>query len=272
MKTQHHDCPAGHGPMELIELEKIVSFRGVELTCNVVQYVCGKCGLEVATVEQAGATQRMLADAYRKNQGLMTSNEIKAKRKSLNMTQKDLADAMSVGIASVKRWEGGTIQTRGMDKLLRQTFWPVERETALTGNRPFSLKRIKLVLMSFNELCSCCLIQDEDRLLYSGKLLWYADMVAYRELGRSMTGATYAALPMGPQLNNYSDLATLIFQSDETRAEPLTQEERRITKRVFKVFPGKTDAYHASHRELIWKNKKAGEIIPYLDAFHLTEM
>ena len=31
-------------------------------------------------------------------------------------------------------------------------------------------------------------------------------MVAFRNIGRSMTGATYAALPYGPQLNNYSDL------------------------------------------------------------------
>lgn len=34
----------------------------------------------------------------------------------------------------------------------------------------------------------------------------YADQVAYRELGIGMTGATYAVMPHGPQLDNYADL------------------------------------------------------------------
>lgn len=34
-------------------------------------------------------------------------------------------------------------------------------------------------------------------MLYAAKYLWYADMVAFRDLGRSITGASYAALPMG---------------------------------------------------------------------------
>ncbi|NOQ47293.1 MAG: hypothetical protein GQ559_11610 [Desulfobulbaceae bacterium] len=93
--------------MELAETEQQVAFREVELTCNVVQYVCETCGLETASIKQAGAMQRAIADAYRTKKGLMTGQAIKDRRKGLNMTQKALADAMSVGIASIKRWEGG---------------------------------------------------------------------------------------------------------------------------------------------------------------------
>lgn len=272
MTLQNHNCPHGHGPMELTETIQQVTFRGQELTCRVEQYVCGTCGLEVATKSQVGSMQKTIADAYRVKKGFMTGQKIKAKRTELNMTQKDLADVMSVGIASIKRWEGGIIQTAGMDKLLRQSFRPREREVTVTGNRSFSMERVKLALVPFNNLYDHDLLEDGDKLLYSAKPLWYADMVGHRELGRSMTGATYAALPMGPQLNNYGELAADILQSDEEKAESFTPEEKRIIERVHEKFPGKTDAFNASHREVIWKNKRTGEIIPYIESSELTEM
>jgi len=272
METNKQNCPHGHGPMQLATTSRKINFRELELTCPVEQYICQECGLELATTKQAGTMQRVLADAYREKKGLLTSREIKARRKDLTMTQKELADSMSVGIASIKRWEGGIIQTPGMDKLLRQAFWPRQREASFTGNRPFYIERIKLSLVMFNNLYNHDLLADDDRLLYSGKLLWYADMTAHRELGRSITGATYAALPMGPQLNNYRELVPDILKSDEHTAEPLSPEEKNIIKRVYEKFPGKTDAYNASHKEDIWKNKRTGEIIPYLESSELTKM
>ncbi len=271
-EKQQNNCPGGHGSMVLKETEQQVTFRGMELTVIAIQYACETCGIEVATIRQAGAMQRKIADLYRAKKGLMAGQEIKDKRKDLNISQKNLADIMSVGIASIKRWEGGIIQTPGMDKLLRMAFWPKERETTITGNRPFSIERVKSVLLEFNSLSRYNLLKAGDKLLYSAKPLWYADMVAYRELGRSITGATYAALPKGPQLNNYSELAPYILQSDEKKAEPLTLEEKRIIKRVYEKFPGKTGAYKGSHREAIWKNKSKGEIIPYVESAELTEM
>lgn len=272
MKNKKQNCPHGHGSMKLAVTTQKVNFRELELTCPVEQYVCEECGLEVATGKQAGAMQRTIADAYRTQKGLLTSQEIKSKRNDLNMTQKELADDMSVGIASIKRWEGGIVQTPGMDKLLRQAFWPRQREATFTGNRPFYIERVKLTLVMFNNIYAHDLLEGDDKLLYSAKQLWYADMVAYRDLGKSITGATYAALPMGPQLNNYRELVADILKSDEQQAEPLSPEEKKIIKRVHNIFPGKTDAYRASHRERIWREKRTGEIIPYMDSSELMEM
>ena len=58
--------------------------------------------------------------------------------------------------------------------------------------------------------------------------------------------------------------------ADETKAEPLTQEERRILVRVAKKFPNKRMIIDAAHREEAWKKKSAGALMPYLDAFELT--
>jgi hypothetical protein len=179
---------------------------------------------------------------------------------------------MTVGIASIKRWEGGIIQSKSMDKALRNVFWNHDSELNLTGNRELFIPRIKLVLKAFEEELDRKLLLKGDKLLHAAKYLWYADMVAHRDIGKSMTGATYAALPYGPQLNNYRDLIDTIKQSDTLEAEPLSVEENKIVKIISKIFPRKKMVYNAAHREQIWKNKSIGQIIPYSESSELTEL
>jgi hypothetical protein len=64
-------------------------------------------------------------------------------------------------------------------------------------------------------------------------------MTARRDMGRGMTGATYAALPMGPQLNNYRDLVDEILRADPADAEPLTTERRGCYRRRCQSLPNK---------------------------------
>ena len=87
-----------------------------------------------------------------------------------------------------------------------------------------------------------------------------------------MTGSTYAALPYGPQLNNYNDLVESIQNADEGEAEPLTEEEKRIIFRIAGTFPDRQMVYDASHREEVWKKRSPGELIPYTAAEELTEI
>jgi hypothetical protein len=96
--------------------------------------------------------------------------------------------------------------------------------------------------------------------------------LAFRDLGRGMTGATYAALPMGPQLNNYRDLVDAIAQADPAAGPPLSQTEEAIIAAVAKTFPSNKRIYDAAHREHIWQQRATGAIIPYTDAVSLTEM
>jgi hypothetical protein len=108
--------------------------------------------------------------------------------------------------------------------------------------------------------------------IYAAKYLWYADMTACRDLGRSMTGATYAALPMGPQLNNYRDLLDEILKADPASAQPLTLAEIAIINAISKTFPTNRAVFDAAHRESIWQQRTTGAIIPYSQASCLTEM
>ena len=267
------NCPRGHGSMSLTKLNKTVSFKGVDVSLEAQEYVCAECGLEAGTPETAGAIQRAIADEYRKKMNLLSGEEIISLRKAKGLSQQALADLLNVGVASIKRWETGLIQSKAMDHALRMHLQcHSSQDDRYTGNRDFSVGRIKLVLRALEKKLGKRLLKKGDRMLFAAKYLWYADMVAFRELGRSMTGATYAALPYGPQLNNYRDLLDEVKKADEAREEPLSGDELRIIDRIAGAFPVERMAYDASHREEIWKRKPCGATILYTESTELKEI
>jgi len=81
--------------------------------------VCRKCGYRTLHASQIDAFSTAVADAYRKRHGLLTSSEIRETRDELGMSQQGFASYLSVGVASVKRWEVGKVQERSMDDLIR---------------------------------------------------------------------------------------------------------------------------------------------------------
>ena len=159
-----------------------------------------------------------------------------------------------------------------MNSALKAAFQDIKIGNNYTGNRALSIPRIKLVMKELEAETGEKFLGEDDMLLFDGKYSWYADMLAYHRLGKSLTGATYAALPHGPQLNNYKELVDLIREEDETKAKPLTLEEKKIIVRVALTFPTKRSVYNAAHKEEVWKNKSTGTIIPYSDASKLTEI
>jgi hypothetical protein len=100
-------------------------------------------------------------------------------------------------------------------------------------------------------------------MLFAAKYLWYADMLAKKELGRSMTGATYAHLPLGPQLNNYRELLEDIQNADTSNAESLSDSEFNIIRRIAGHFPEDQMVFDASHVEPAWRESRNGELISY---------
>jgi putative zinc finger/helix-turn-helix YgiT family protein len=271
MKDIRMDCPNGHGKMLIKKSEKKINFRGVDINIPVEHHSCPVCGVEAGTIDQAAHMQKAISEAYREAVNLLTGRQIVEARKKLNLSQDALAKRMNVGIASIKRWEGSQIQSRSMDRALRLALAGQSSGDTCTGNRPLSLSRIKLVLKEFESVLGKKILKKNDKMLFAAKYLWYADMVAHRELGESMTGSTYAALPFGPQLNNYRDLIEDIMGATESSAVPLTKEEKKIIARVAMKFPKEQMVYDAAHREKIWKEKPNGSIIPYPDSSELTQ-
>ncbi|MCJ7443351.1 MAG: type II toxin-antitoxin system MqsA family antitoxin [Methanotrichaceae archaeon] len=159
MKEIGMSCPNGHGKIVIKKVRKKVAFRGINIIVPIEQYICQVCGVEASTIDQAADIQKAISDAYRKAVNLLTGKEIVDKRKRLKLTQEALAKRMNVGIASIKRWEGGTIQSKSMDHALRIALGGQSVGDSCTGNRPFSIPRIKLVLKEFESIL--------------GKHIWY---------------------------------------------------------------------------------------------------
>jgi putative zinc finger/helix-turn-helix YgiT family protein len=272
MKTGNIKCPKGHGTLKKYSKTQITIFRGAEIIHPVEYFMCPECKFAAQTIDQASEVQKNLADAYRSTVGLLTGKQIAESRKKLVLTQEQFADKLKVGIASIKRWEGTLIQSRSMDRILRMAFSGSYFVDPCSGNRPHSLPRIKLVLLEFQKVLSRKLLIKGDRFLYSAKYLFYADMVSFRDLGLSMTGADYAALPKGPELDNYRDLIQDILDADESTAEPLSDEEKRIIKKIGVQFRNNSQIFNATHKEIIWKEKSTGARIKYTDAVRLSEI
>lgn len=272
MEKERMKCPKCRATMGIVRKEKKTTFRGVEISYPIEIFQCPVCSTEAGTMGQTAEIQKAIADAYRRNVGLLTSREIVDGRTKLKLAQQGLADKMKVGIASIKRWEGATIQTKSMDTMLRHALAGEICGDVYTGNRPFSIPRVKLALNQLEQEVQKKILKKGDKMLFAAKYAWYIDMLAFRETGRSITGATYAKLPHGPQINNYKELLGDIMGADETDAEPLNDTERRIIRRVAMAFPTDQQVIDAAHRELIWKEKPTGAMIPYTDANRLTEI
>jgi transcriptional regulator with XRE-family HTH domain len=213
-----------------------------------------------------------ISDAYRQKVGLTTGEEIRNQREKLGWSQNELAKNAGIGIASIKRWENGIIQTKSMNSALKAAFHGNKVGDNYSGNRKLSIPRIMLVMKELESELGFKFLKEGDMMLFDAKYLFYADMLAFERLGKSLTGATYAALPHGPQLNNYKELVDLIRNADLADAEPLTIEEKKIIARVAATFPTKQKVFDAVHREKAWKDKDAGMLIPYTDASKLTEI
>jgi len=81
--------------------------------------VCPACGYATVRGGDMPEYMRRAADVFRRRHGLLTSDEIRSRRQALNMTQDEFANHLSVGIASIKRWELGQVQEKAMDSLIR---------------------------------------------------------------------------------------------------------------------------------------------------------
>ena len=108
-------------------------------------HVCPECKLEAGTIEQTAQLQQAIAEAYRRKVGLLTGADIRALRKKAHITQDELAERTGAGIASIKRWETGQIQTKSIDQSQRKAFTDPKPENDLTDNR-----EINGVLNQFN--------------------------------------------------------------------------------------------------------------------------
>lgn len=117
------------------EAEVPQEFKGETLMVKTPVVICTNCGWHTVGNDQIDELRRRTADAYRKHHNLLTSAQIKALRHSLRMTQRQFADFLRVGEASVKRWETWLVQDASSDELMRVKCIMVKRAEAFSRLR-----------------------------------------------------------------------------------------------------------------------------------------
>ena len=109
----------GAGTLLPAELELSGSRHGETFAVRTRGLRCGSCGFQTLDSKDSVEFTRLVSEAYCVKHNLLTSAEIRAHRERFNMSVAEFADYLGVGTASVKRWEAGQIQERGMDELIR---------------------------------------------------------------------------------------------------------------------------------------------------------
>jgi putative zinc finger/helix-turn-helix YgiT family protein len=81
---------------------------------------CPKCGEVVLRFQDSKRLGEDAIAIYRRKNGLLSADQIRALRARFALTQADLARLLRLGANTVSRWESGrNVQTGAMDVLLR---------------------------------------------------------------------------------------------------------------------------------------------------------
>jgi putative zinc finger/helix-turn-helix YgiT family protein len=265
-------------------------YAGEKLVVETEATVCTECRYTALRADQIDAYTMKLADQYRARHGLLTSQEVRAIRNRLGMSQDEFAKYLNVGPASVKRWELGKAQDKSSDELMRlkSNLARAEQNVAeilfsqggeadeFSGWRTFSIAKLGQVALFFLHKAA------ERRVslgpLHINKLCWYADAENYRGRGVTITGMRYARLPLGPVFDDYR----LVFRELERRgiltqrgadrlgpmqpfrAQEFSPEEVETLETVWNRFKRKLNRIVGeSHEEKAWKHTPHAELISF---------
>lgn len=136
-------CPACDAEGDIWERrEKTVEQVFRKETFRVKAYVteCKKCGFGITRGGDSEGVVHATWNAYRKKHGLLQPREIVSRRQDMGLTQKEFAERLGVGVASIKRWEKGLVQDKSSDNLIRKMTEaePARRDVDALGEKDSS--------------------------------------------------------------------------------------------------------------------------------------
>jgi putative zinc finger/helix-turn-helix YgiT family protein len=108
----------GH-EMAMRDLTMKADVRGESFDVRMEASQCGQCGRVSLSGKSRKMYNRLATDAYRAHHGLLTTRELDALRRNLGMPWTTFAEFVGVGIATLKRWISGEIQSPSLDQLVR---------------------------------------------------------------------------------------------------------------------------------------------------------
>lgn len=277
-------------------------------------------------------------DTYRRDNNLLTSQEIKGIRKKYNLTQSEFSYLLGLGEVTITRYETKLIQDETYDKIMRL----IDKDSMLAldylenNKDKFTNKKrlediennIKTIIVKemyeylnqqeieskyINFPLECIengykvldIKKIEDIINYISKnynnlykvklmkLLWYIDVLSYKENNKSITGLVYmhqrlGALPIAfdelmklksikveEEINEFGDNYSInyhILPNEEYCENNLTEKEKNICDKVIRKFKSFTtkQLVEYMHNEKAYKETKNDEIIDFKYAKYIN--
>lgn len=249
--------------------------------------VCSACGFEHLTDDQANLLRKNTADEYKRIHGLLTSEEIKLYRNKLGMSQRQFAEYLGFGEASVKRWETYFIQDKSADKMIRiqcdpfeaqnnalEVKWAQEEESEYNGYQKFRVEIFSNVVSKILEVAPSP--------LFFYKVLFFIDFDHFQNYGKSITGMQYSCLEKGPIPKGYDILVDYLLSKKfiakksghdlvgeiEFNKNLFTTDELATINRYYNLAKkyGKDYLLKKSHDEEVYKSTDYLERLSYYSA------
>ena len=217
------DC----GKTKFIEKKETfnVDFKGENVTVKSAADVCKNCGFRITNNRQMNELRKAVADKFREKKGLLTSGEIKAYRKKLDMSQTEFAAYLKVGEASIKRWETYFVQDESQNDHIRlkcdNDYSQLVQLCAsapdiTTGKRKFDLNITQNLILIFSSVYKSP--------LFINKALFYTDFLHYYKYNVGITGSRYCSLEWGPCPDKFK----IIFKTMEDQGSILKDKGQDI--------------------------------------------
>lgn len=332
LKIERRYCPICDQEHDIIlkEKETSVTIKGMNIPYIEKVYFCENADSEECEFASAKMmNENLLAarNAYRKMNGLLTSDEIKNIREKYSLSQLELAKLLDYGDITITRYETKQIQDKSHDeqmrhfatdssyalecllrhendfkrkrflelkeiflnivsnegeeqtsrKLLDLTYAKWNEPSEYNGNKILDISKLEAVISYFAKELKC---------LYKVKLmkmLWYADMLCFKQYNHSITGLVYShesmgALPVGhykimslnnvlfqEQFDDQSNFSSIQILPNNKIHYEFSKDEQAILDHVlnkFRDFTGK-ELSEYMHKEKAYVCTSDGELISY---------
>jgi len=126
--------------------------RGEKIAIDVPRLSCIACGESMVDPAFGDPTLKVYAE-YRRRHGLLSPEQIRGIREKYQLSQDAFATLLGTSPATLARYEGGSIQDKAYDQLLRACQFPlVMRDVLRREGRRLSPKQRRDVAASFVSL------------------------------------------------------------------------------------------------------------------------
>lgn len=328
------NSPITGKPMVLKTEVKPITFRKEEFTVPYRFYYCEDSGEGFTDPALEDLNTSLVYNAYRAKHHIPSAVEIRKTREQYDLSALRMGEILGFGQNSYGQYERGEIPSISNSKLLKlaaepESFRQLVRdwETDDLKAKDQLLARVEKIISKqsgYDLFFENYLMGDSKMSEFSGyrkpsfeilsemivffshtlpsfktkmnKLLFYADFLAFRESGQSISGATYKAIPYGPVPEKYesifenlstTDVIDIQYESkpDGSKIEKLvgmedrpinsakfSEKELDILQKVAEKFSGvnSSEIVDISHQETAWiENIEGKRLISYFYAFDL---